>query len=71
MDDERFQEVVQLVRTIRHDINNPLAAALGHVQLLLQDPDVEDGEVREVLGVVETELKRLVEVVRRLDQIQV
>jgi signal transduction histidine kinase len=70
MAEDRFAQIVQLVRTIRHDMNNPLAAALGHVQLLLEDPEVEDGEVREVLGVVETELRRLVEVVRRLDLVQ-
>jgi signal transduction histidine kinase len=71
MDEDRFGEIVQLVRSIRHDMNNPLAAALGHVQLLLEDPAVGEGEVREVLGVVETELRRLVDVVRRLDQVQV
>jgi signal transduction histidine kinase len=71
MDEDRFGEIVQLVRSIRHDMNNPLAAALGHVQLLLVDPAVGEGEVREVLGVVETELRRLVDVVRRLDQVQV
>lgn len=71
MDEDRFGEVVQLVRAIRHDMNNPLAAALGHVQLLLEDPEVGEGEVREVLEVVEGELRRLVDVVRRLDQVQV
>jgi signal transduction histidine kinase len=70
MDEDRFGEIVQLVRSIRHDMNNPLAAALGHVQLLLEDPTVEEGEVREVLEVVEAELRRLVDVVRRLDLVQ-
>jgi signal transduction histidine kinase len=70
MDEDRFDQIVQLVRTIRHDMNNPLGAALGHVQLLLEDPALGEGEVREVLEVVETELRRLVEVVRRLDRIQ-
>jgi signal transduction histidine kinase len=70
MDEDRFGEIVQLVRSIRHDMNNPLAAALGHVQLLLEDPTVEEGEVREVLEIVEAELRRLVDVVRRLDLVQ-
>lgn len=70
MDADRFDQIVQTVRSIRHDINNPLAAALGHVQLLLEDPDLPEGEVREVLGVVETELRRLVDVIRRLDMVR-
>jgi signal transduction histidine kinase len=71
MDEDRYGEVLQLVRSIRHDMNNPLAAALGHVQLLLEDPAFDEAEVREVLGVVESELRRLVDIVRRLDQMQV
>lgn len=69
MEEDRLGHFVQLVRTVRHDINNPLTAALGHVQLLLDDPAVGEGEVREVLEEVETELRRLVQVVRRLDQV--
>jgi signal transduction histidine kinase len=67
MDADRLDEIVQSVRSIRHDINNPLSAALGHVLLLLEDPELPEGEIREILGVVETELRRLAELVRRLD----
>jgi signal transduction histidine kinase len=67
--DERLQEVVATVRRIRHDANNPLTAALGHVQLLLTDPVVEDPEVLESLRVVESELRRLIDILRQLNQI--
>lgn len=70
MDEDRVGEIVQLVRSIRHDMNNPLGAALGHVQLLLEDPEIGEGEVREVLEIVEAELRRLVEIMRRLDRVQ-
>lgn len=70
MEEDRLGQFVRLVRSVRHDINNPLTAALGHVQLLLEDPAVGEGEVREVLEEVEAELRRLVQVVRRLDQVQ-
>jgi signal transduction histidine kinase len=70
MSEQKLAEFVQLVRRIRHDANNPLTAALGHVQLLLDDPAVSDPEVIESLQVVESELRRLTEILRQLNQIQ-
>ena len=71
MSDERIAEIVQIVRRIRHDANNPITAALGHVQLLLDDPAVTDPEVKESLEVVESELRRLTEILKRLGDIKV
>jgi len=70
MEDERLHAMVELVRRVRHDANNPITAALGHVQLLLGDPAVTDEEVRESLKVVESELRRLTEILRRLNEIR-
>lgn len=70
MSEEKLAEFVQLVRRVRHDANNPLTAALGHVQLLLDDPAVSDPEVIESLQIVESELRRLTEILRQLNQIQ-
>ena len=67
--DERLAELVTQVRRIRHDANNPLTAALGHVQLLLTDPAVQDADVIESLQVVESELRRLIEILRQLNEI--
>lgn len=70
-DTERLAEVVALVRRIRHDANNPITAALGHVQLLLDDPAVQDAEVIESLRVVESELRRLIGIMRELNEVKV
>jgi signal transduction histidine kinase len=70
MDAEGYRELVSLVRRVRHDASNPLTAALGNVQLLLEDPAVQDPEVREGLTVVEGELRRLVEILRRLNDVR-
>jgi signal transduction histidine kinase len=70
MSEERYDEFVQLVRRVRHDANNPLTAALGHVQLLLDDPAVTDPEVIDSLKVVESELRRLTEILRQLNEIK-
>lgn len=68
---ERLTEIVELVRRVRHDANNPITAALGHVQLLLDDPAVTDGEVRESLRIVESELRRLIEILRGLSEVKI
>ncbi len=70
MSEDRLNEFVQLVRRVRHDANNPLTAALGHVQLLLDDPAVSDPEVVDSLKVVESELRRLTEILRQLNEIK-
>lgn len=50
-------EVGARLRTLRHDLNNPLAAAFAEVQLLLMD--VHDPEVRRALASVEAQLRRI------------
>ena len=69
MEDDRLQAVVDLVRRIRHDANNPLTAALGHVQLLLENPTLQDPEAREDLHVVERELLRLGDILKQLSEV--
>jgi signal transduction histidine kinase len=71
MTTDRIQEFVDIVRRVRHDANNPITAALGHVQLLLEDPNVRDAEVRESLTIIEGELRRLIDILRRLGEINV
>ncbi len=71
MDEVRCREMVELVRTIRHDANSPLTAALGHVQLLLDEPAAQDGEVQESLKVVESEIQRLIQILAGLREIKV
>jgi signal transduction histidine kinase len=70
MDSDRLEVFVDIVRRVRHDANNPITAALGHVQLLLEDPAVDNAEVRESLRIVESELRRLIEIMRRLNEIR-
>ena len=69
MSADRYDEFVELVRRVRHDANNPLTAALGHVQLLLDDSAVTDSEVIDSLRVVESELRRLIDILRQLNDI--
>jgi len=52
-----LQQILSAVSRVRHDLNNPLTSALAEVQLLLMD--AEDGEMREALEVVQTQLRRI------------
>ncbi len=70
MDAERYRELVELVRRVRHDASSPLTAALGNVQLLLEDAEPKADEVREGLRVVESELRRLMEILKRLNAVK-
>ncbi len=70
MDAAGYREVVELVRRVRHDASNPLTAALGNTQLLLEDPAVTDPAVREALEVVESELRRLAEILKKLNDVR-
>ena len=70
MDDVRYNEMVDRVRKIRHDANSPITAALGHVQLLLEEPAAQDPEVQDSLRVVEGEIKRLIDILARLKELR-
>jgi signal transduction histidine kinase len=70
LSDDQINAIAALVRRVRHDANSPITAALGNVQLLLEDPTVTDAEVRESLQTVETELRRLIEILKQLDVIR-
>lgn len=61
--------VSELAR-IRHDVNNPLTAALAEVQLLLMDRP-GDSEDAEGLRVVEAQLKRIRDLVAQLSAYRV
>ncbi|MGH7476376.1 MAG: histidine kinase dimerization/phospho-acceptor domain-containing protein [Longimicrobiales bacterium] len=69
-DSSEYNDMVALVRKIRHDASNPLTAALGSVQLLLTDPAVENPDVRQQLEEVERELRRMTEILARLKEIR-
>lgn len=51
-------------------MNGPLTSVLGNVQLLLEDPAVTDPAIRETLREIETDVRRLSAMVRRLSEIR-
>lgn len=57
-------QVLAFVARARHDINNPLTSALAETQLLLMD--VEEPETRTGLETIEAQLRRIRDLVARL-----
>jgi len=67
---ERLAALGQLTGTIAHELGNPLNAMSGHVQLLARDPSCPPA-MREGIGVIEREVKRMTAIIRRfLDSAQ-
>ena len=57
-------EVIEQVRVARHDLNNPLAAALAETQLLMMD--AVDESLRTPLDVIQEQLRRIKDLVSAL-----
>jgi K+-sensing histidine kinase KdpD len=63
---ERLKAIVETAVTINHEVNNPLAAVLGYVQLLLHKPEELNPDAIEKLKKIETGALRIKEVTNRL-----
>ncbi len=63
---ERLKAMVETAVTINHEINNPLAAVLGYVQLILSSPGDLNQDTIDKLRKVETGALRIKEVTNRL-----
>ncbi len=60
-----FRHSLEEVSRIRHDVNNPLTSALAETQLMLMEPE-SDPEREEALRVVETQLRRIRDLIGEL-----
>jgi len=66
IDKERTAAVVETAVTVNHEINNPLTAILGNIQLLLLKNDNLDNELRNKLKVVEESALKIRDVTQKL-----
>jgi len=63
---ERLNAIIQTAATVNHEINNPLTAVLGNIQLLLMRQNEFDDELVRKLRVVEESALRIKEVTQKL-----
>jgi signal transduction histidine kinase len=61
---EQLAALGQLSGTIAHELGNPLNAISGHVQLLARSPSCPP-EMKQELGVIEGEVRRMTSIIRR------
>jgi len=66
IDRERLKAVSETAVTVNHEINNPLTAALGNVQLILMKRDELDPALRRKLEVVEKSALQIRDVTQKL-----
>ena len=66
IDKERLGAVIQAAVTVNHEINNPLTAILGNVQLLLMKRDDLDKDLSDKLKTIEISALKIRDVTQRL-----
>ncbi|MEE8576294.1 MAG: histidine kinase dimerization/phospho-acceptor domain-containing protein [candidate division Zixibacteria bacterium] len=69
VDKERLAAIVEMAVTVNHEVNNPLTAILGNIQLLLMKHENLPTEVADKLRVVEKSAMQIRDVTHRLLQI--
>ncbi len=68
MERERLEGVLQLARTVAHELNTPMFAALGTAQLALSDVE-ENDPLYEDLQIIVRNLKKMAELTKKMAQI--
>lgn len=63
---EKLEVITTTASTLNHEINNPLMAILGLVELLLDDPRMNEAGVRDKLKMIETSAHRIQEITHRM-----
>ena len=66
LDKERLSAILETAVTVNHEVNNPLTAILGNIQLLLMKREDLDQELKEKLKVIELSALKIRDVTQRL-----
>ncbi|UCD63737.1 MAG: GAF domain-containing protein [Candidatus Zixiibacteriota bacterium] len=66
LDKERLAAIIETAVTVNHEVNNPLTAILGNVQLLLLKRDDLDDELKQKLETIEASAMKIKDVTQRL-----
>ncbi len=67
---ERLGAIGEIVIAVRHEVNNPLTAVIGNVELLIERYGREDPDLAARLEVVLNNALRIAEIVQRLQEIK-
>ncbi|MEE9441071.1 MAG: response regulator [candidate division Zixibacteria bacterium] len=63
---EKFETITMTTSTLNHEINNPLMAILGTVELILDDPGVTDRKIKNKLEMIDTSARRIQDITQKM-----
>jgi len=66
LDKKRLEAIVETAVTVNHEVNNPLTAILGNVQLLLMKRQEMDDDLRRKLEIIEQSAVKIKDVTQKL-----
>jgi signal transduction histidine kinase len=66
LDQERLTAIIETAVTVNHEVNNPLTAILGNVQLLLMKRDDLDPDIKRKLEVIEESASKIRDVTQKM-----
>jgi len=66
LDQKRLEAIVETAVTVNHEVNNPLTAILGNVQLLLMKREGLDSDLRRKLEIIEQSAVKIKDVTQKL-----
>ncbi len=63
---EQLETITTMTSTLNHEINNPLMAILGNIELLLENPDEYKPEMRKKLEMISHSAQRIESITRQM-----
>jgi DNA-binding response OmpR family regulator len=63
---EKLEVITTMASTLNHEVNNPLMAILGNIELLLDDRNHTDEGIVEKLKMIETSARRIQEITHQM-----
>lgn len=64
----RLNAILETAVTVNHEVNNPLQAIIGNVQLLIMKTDENDNDIKDKLKAIEDSAMKISDVTKRLMQ---
>jgi DNA-binding response OmpR family regulator len=66
---EKLEMITTTASTLNHEVNNPLMAILGNIELLLDDPTVSDETIIKKLKIIETAARRIQDITHQIEHL--
>lgn len=68
---DKLEMITTLASTLNHEINNPLMGILGNIELLLDNPQINAGDLREKLTLIADSARRIQSITQRIESLMV